>query len=132
MNKLVAQINYWRTSAKRNTKTATHLYRTKDWDACLFFCHLTLEKQLKGLIIQKTNNLSPYIHDLAKLAVIAKLQPNVTQLQQLRTMTTFNIAGRYDDIKFDFHKKCTPAFTTKYYNITKELMLWLEKEFQNK
>lgn len=132
MKQLDIQLQYWKISAKRNLKTASNLYKNKHRDACLFFCHLALEKGLKGLIVQNTRTLPPYLHDLAKLASIAKLKLTDEQLQNLRTITTFNIAGRYDDVKFAFYKKCTPVFTTKYFKLTRALFLWLEKEFQKK
>lgn len=47
----------------------------------------------------------------------------------LRVITTFNIAGRYEDEKYAFYKKCTKKFTLKYFENTKKLYLWLKKQF---
>ncbi|MEA2065116.1 MAG: HEPN domain-containing protein [Patescibacteria group bacterium] len=53
MDRINKQIEYWKKSADRNWKTATGLFQLKRYDSCLFFCHLTLEKILKGLFAKK-------------------------------------------------------------------------------
>ncbi len=126
------QVNYWKKSSERSWETASGLFKIKRYDACLFFCHLTLEKSLKGLFIKKTKNLAPYIHDLAKLSNLAQLNLPPDQIQNLRIITTFNISTRYDDIKFEFYKKCTKKYTEKYFLITKKLFLWLKKQYPKK
>lgn len=126
------QINYWKTSAERTWRVASTLFKNKHYDSCLFFCHLTIEKLLKGLVAQKTKDYAPYIHDLAELARKTNLELTDKQLENLKIITTFNIAGRYDEAKFSFYKKCTKEYTEKYYAISKELILWLEKEYLKK
>jgi HEPN domain-containing protein len=116
-----AQIKYWKESAKRSWETAQDLFKLNRRDACLFFCHLSLEKILKSLIVKHAQKTPPYIHDLAKLANLAGLKLTQGKIQELRTITIFNIAARYDEIKFQFYKKCTPIFTKKYLKITKNL-----------
>lgn len=49
-----------------------------------------------------------------------------------RVITTFNISGRYQDEKFNFYKKCTKNYTEKYLQITKELNVWLKKQYLKK
>lgn len=129
MNK---QIDYWKKSADHNWKTALDLLKTKHYDACLFFCHLTLEKLLKGLVVEHTNKQAPYIHDLEKLAIIAKLLVSPEQSEYLKTITRFNIGGRYDDEKLAFYKSCTKEYTEKYFKISNELRLWLKKQYKKK
>jgi len=126
------QINYWLASAERNRLIALDLFRLKHYDACLFFCHLALEKILKALVVRATQKPAPYIHDLAKLAGLAGIFPDSRQLSNLRTITTFNIATRYDEYKFKFSKKCTPIFSKKYLTVSNNLYLWLKKEFPKK
>lgn len=129
MNK---QIDYWKKSADHNWETALDLLKTKHYDACLFFCHLTLEKILKGLVVECTNKQAPYIHDLEKLALMATLTISPEQSEHLKTITRFNIGGRYDDEKFNFYKSINKEYAEKYLNISNELQLWLKKQYQKK
>lgn len=132
MDYIKSQINYWMKSAKRNLATAEDLFKSKHRDSCLFFCHLALEKLIKSVIVKNTKKFAPYIHDLAKLAALAELALDEKQVKNLRTITTFNIAARYDDVKLAFYKKCTPAFTKKYLSITKDLFKCIKKESPKK
>lgn len=122
------QFEYWRTLAYRTLGTAEDLFRAKRYDACLFFCHLALEKMLKALVVQRTNQPAPYIHDLEKLASVARLQMTEEQTQYFRHISTFNVAARYDDVKLAFYKQCTKHYSGQYFSITKQLYLWLKKE----
>jgi len=132
MSMLKKQIDYWEKSAERNWQTAQSLLKLKHYDFCLFVCHLTLEKLLKGLVIKQTNKAVPYTHDLERLTELAKLKLTKEQIINLKTISEFNISDRYDDIKFAFYKKCTKKYTEKYFNISKELYLCLKKQYQKK
>ena len=70
-NLITLHIQYWKTSAGRDWKTACDLYKTKHYDACLFFCHLTIEKLLKSFVVETIKKAAPYTHDLILLARLA-------------------------------------------------------------
>ena len=129
---LKKQINYWLKLAEEDWRAAQGLFKLKHYSACLFFCHLALEKILKALVVQRTQQPAPYLHDLERLALLAKISLTKNQRKYLKTITKFNIAARYDNIKLAFHKRCTPSYTRKYFKITKNLYQWLKKEFQKK
>lgn len=131
MKDIDKQVIFWKTTGERNLITSQDLFKTKHYDACLFFCHLALEKHLKGLVVLNTDDFAPYIHDLAKLAKLSGLDLSEKQLSDLRLITTFNIAGRYDDVKLNFYKQCTPAFTKKYFLVTKQLCQLIQKKYPN-
>jgi len=130
--KLQEQIDYWRKSGKENLDAAQILFKNKHFDSALFFGHLALEKILKGLTVTSTKKPALYIHDLEKLALIAKLEFDEEKAINLRSISDFNIAGRYKEAKFNFYKKCDKKYTEKHLKIIKELFLWLEKEYQKK
>lgn len=129
---LKEQIRYWEDSARRNFATAEDLLKTRHYDSCLFFCHLTLEKALKGLIVRRTHQSPPYVHDLEKLGVLAGLELDEEMRSQLRIISTFNIAARYDDVKLDFYKRCTKKYTAHYFGVTQKLCLLLKKYSRKK
>jgi len=98
----------------------------------LFFCHLALEKLLKGLVVIHSRKEAPYSHDLAKLAEMAGLEPTEKQLETLRLINSFNISGRYDSAKLEFYKMCTRKYAEKYLKITDNFFKWLEKRYPGK
>lgn len=73
MNNLKEQIDYWKKSAEKNWDAANVLFNSKHYDFCLFTAHLAIEKLLKGLVVIETKETPPFIHNLEKLARIAKL-----------------------------------------------------------
>ncbi|MBI4262371.1 HEPN domain-containing protein [Candidatus Uhrbacteria bacterium] len=127
MQYIQKHIAFWKESAERNLKTAKDLYKTRHFDACLFFCHLTLEKYLKARVIQRTSTAAPFTHDLVVLARVAHFTLTNEQETLLRTVNSFNISGRYDDYKLQFHKKATQAYTKKYLGNIDALYLWLRQ-----
>jgi len=90
-----------------------------------------LEKTLKALVMKKTGEPAPYVHHLEKLAVLSDIILTDKQREDLRTITGFNISGRYDNVKFSFYKQCDKTYTEKYFNLTKKLYLWLKKQSPN-
>ncbi|MBI2436490.1 MAG: HEPN domain-containing protein [Candidatus Magasanikbacteria bacterium] len=122
-------LKYWLVSAQNNWKTAEGLFGLKRYDACLFFCHLAIEKLLKGLIVYRTSQTPPYIHDLPKLAYTAGIDMDDNLEKELEIISSFSIAGRYDSEKFDFYKLCTPTYTQKHKIMCKKIYLWLKKMY---
>jgi HEPN domain-containing protein len=124
-------IRYWIESAEKDWDLARNLFKLKHYAYCLFFCHLTTEKLLKALVVQKTGKQAPPIHDLKRLAKLAGLKLSLEQRQRLETITTFNIKARYDDVKQDFYRKATKEYTREYLEITKEVSVWLKENLRS-
>lgn len=130
MDSFQKEINYYKESSERDFKTAEDLFKTKHYDACLFFCHLALEKILKGLLTKISQEPSPFTHDLAKLAKLSNLDLTNEQIKNLKIISDFNIARRYENYKYDFYKICTKEYTSNYLEISKSLLLWIKKSFK--
>ncbi|MBI4600140.1 HEPN domain-containing protein [Candidatus Uhrbacteria bacterium] len=113
-------------------KTADLLFENRRYDVSLFFCHLALEKLLKGLIVKRNKKPAPYIHDLAELANSAKIKISDEEIRDFGTISTFNIAGRYDSIKLQFHKRCTKQYAREQMARARNIYLWLGKEYRKK
>jgi AbiV family abortive infection protein len=120
-------VKYWRTASKEDFDTAEILFQNKKYHHALFFCHLSIEKMLKALIVMSTKSAPPLIHDLVRLAEKAGLDPNEPQKDMLAEITTFNIGARYDDYKLSFRKKARKQFTLKYLKKTAEIIAWLSE-----
>lgn len=98
----------------------------RDW--ALFVGQLSLEKLLKGLIAKQTNEAPPYIHDLVKLAHIARIKYTQTQKDKLETISRFNVEARYASVKDALYKKATPAFVREWLSIIEEMYIWLKNQ----
>lgn len=128
MLQLEKNIKQWISGADKDLEVAESLLKSKHYPQCLFFCHLSIEKLLKALIVKETKNHPPFIHDLRRLAEIAEIKLDIKQKLILDKISTFNIAGRYADKKFEFYKKYNnKEYAQKYFLITKKLFLWLKR-----
>lgn len=119
---------YWLESAERNLEIAKDNFRLGHYDWSLFFCHLTLEKVLKAVIIKK-GKIPPPIHDLYRLTKIAGVEKDADYEESLKEISTYNIEARYDDYKRSFYKKATKAYTEKWIKVCEEIFIWIKKQF---
>lgn len=91
------QISYWRDGAIEDWSVACDLIERNRIRHGLFFAHLSLEKALKSRVCRVTDDLAPRLHNLVRLAEIAKPDLQPAQLDVLAVMNAFNIEGRYPD-----------------------------------
>ena len=105
-------IKYWFSSAKQDWETTQALLKSHRYMHALFFCHLTLEKTLKGIITQNKET-PPITHDLLLLTEKAKIELSAEQAQLLSDVNAFNIRARYDDYKNSFNKRATASYAKK-------------------
>ena len=121
-------INYWLESSDKDFKTMLDLFATKNYSWSLFIGHLVIEKLLKALYINKTNEFPPMIHDLRRIAekagIILAEEPRIN----LDAITRFNINARYDNYKNDFYTLCTVEFASNWIEIIKNTRSWIKEE----
>lgn len=123
-------IRYWRKSAKEDWKVVKHLFEKRDYSYSLFLSHLTIEKILKAIYVDRLNDTPPYTHRLIHLAEKASLELTDEQSELLETITDFNLEARYPDEKFAFKNKCTKSFTENYLKKIEGMRKWLLKLVQ--
>jgi HEPN domain-containing protein len=121
-------VNHWIESSDRDFKTMLNRYQSKDYSWSLFLGHLVIEKLLKALYIKKKQEHPIPIHDLTRIADKAGIECSDEILNQLDTITTFNINARYEDIKQNFYLKCTKQFTKNWIDHITELRTWIKSQ----
>ncbi len=122
-------IDYWLVAASRDLETAEILFKSKKYNYCLFFCHLAIEKLLKGLVYKKRNSPPDFTHNLVNLAKQAKIKLTKIFESDIKEITTWNMTARYDTVKFDFYKKATIPFTKTWFAKAKEIYQWLKNQY---
>jgi HEPN domain-containing protein len=129
--KIEDHIQYWLDSAAHDWDTAENLFTSGKYDWCLFIGHLVLEKILKAIFVQDNDNtLPPKTHNLVKLA--EKTHVGLTEDQKifLDEVNDFNLDVRYPHFKNEFHKKCTKAFTERYFKQIEDTAKWLKSQIK--
>ncbi|MBI4378139.1 MAG: HEPN domain-containing protein [Nitrospinae bacterium] len=123
-------IKYWLESAEDDWRVANHLFEKGDYSYALFFGHLTIEKILKVIYVDRFGETPPFTHRLVYLAKKVSLNLTENQLELFEAITDFNMEARYPDDKFSFKKKCTKDFAEKYLTNIKEIKEWLLHQIQ--
>jgi len=120
---------HWKEGAKEAKDLARQVQDFHiDW--AFFFWHLSVEKLLKGLIVQKGLQTLA-VHDLLRLVERLDLSPTADQQQSLAEITTYNIKARYDDYKKEFYKKVTTqGYKETWIPKCDAIYTWLEQMYQ--
>ncbi len=121
-------MTYWIESSERDFKAVTHLFKSKDYSWSLFIGHLVVEKLFKACFVKVTRQYPPMIHNLVKLAELANIRLDEEKKILLTELTSFNIAGRYDDEKRLFYDKSTRVYTTRWIKNIKLIRKWIKEE----
>ncbi|MBI2980976.1 MAG: HEPN domain-containing protein [Deltaproteobacteria bacterium] len=122
-------VQYWLKGSDYDWETSRSLFRSKKYPYCLFLCHLSVEKLLKGLIVMGTKDHAPYTHNLSYLAGKLSLEFSKEQLALLEEMNDFNIEARYPDERNEFYQKSTKRLTQQYLKQAGDLREWLKKKY---
>ena len=118
-------IEYWRSHAEYDLETAQSMQTVGRYPYCLYMCHLAIEKILKGIVVEVTDDHAPYTHDLIALGDLTGIVFSDDQKKLLVAVNEFNMEARYPDWKDTFYKLATQEFTERYLSASKELYLWL-------
>ena len=116
------QILFWRTSAAEDLSVAHDLIASSHVRHGLFFAHLALEKILKAHVCKATQDISPRLHNLIRLAELTGMILQPAQLDILAEINSFNIEGRYPD-SLSIPPSQEEALI--YLNKTDEVFKWL-------
>lgn len=123
-------VNYWLQSAEHDFKAANSLFKSKKFDWCLFVGHLVLEKTLKAIFVAHNEKVPPKLHNLVKLAELARLILTEEQILFLDEVNDFNLETRYPDFKLEFYKRCTKKYAKGYLKKIKEFYQWLKSQLK--
>ena len=122
------QLNYeeWFFQSDYDLETANHMLQSERNVYCIFMCHLSLEKALKGLFVKRLNQFPPKIHDLMHFVDRLSLEPEDTHLNFLVWMTTQGITTRYADDLKRMIKIFPRERTNNIYQQTKTIQQWIK------
>ena len=123
---IAKQIIYWQDGSKEEFDVARQLIDNDKIRHGLFFAHLAIEKLLKAKVCQTTGEIAPRIHNLVRLAQVAKLSLPETTLDLLAEMNEFNLEGRYP---VPFLSPIPTSEAHDYLMKTEEVLKWLTQQF---
>lgn len=120
---LEKQMDYWVRGAESDIETAELLIFGKKFLEGLFFCHLTIEKISKALVVKNTCQLAPKSHNLSYLADLASLNIDDEQASFMSVLMKYQLEGRYPEY---YPKSPSPETVMDYLQKTKSLLKCLK------
>ena len=122
------QLNHeeWFFQSDYDLETANHMLHSGRNVYCIFMCHLSLEKALKGLFIRQLNQFPPKIHNLMYFVEQLELEPEEEHLDFLKWLNRMSVATRYvEDLK-NMIKIFPNERTESIYRQTKNIQQWIK------
>ncbi|MCS6973766.1 MAG: HEPN domain-containing protein [Cyclobacteriaceae bacterium] len=120
------QIKYWIQSADEDWETALALFELKRYLHTLFLLHLVIEKLLKAnWILDNFGNIPPFTHNLEQIYNETNMELSPEDVDFIRSLSAWNIEGRYPDYKNKLHRMATREYTLDKLEKVKKLRLCL-------
>ena len=83
---------------------------------------------MASMVILETKKFPPRIHNLVRLAEAAGIDRDKIDFEFLDKLSFYYIESRYPEEHIKLHKQVTKKLTESYYEITRRIYRWLEKQ----
>lgn len=121
-------VNHWIETSESDFQTMKTLFNSRSYSWALFLGHISVEKLLKALYVNKFSKHAPFTHNLYRLAEQIDLEISEEYSDWLDEITSFNLNARYDDYKKEFYALCTPEFTEKWIEKIEIIRIWIKEK----
>jgi HEPN domain-containing protein len=121
-------IAYWMQLARLDLESAQKSLQGESYLHCLFGCQQSLEKLLKALVVEVTNQSPPRLHNLVRLASIAGLRLDSQHETLLSKLSLEYIELRYPEELATVDEMNSREVAEEHLQQTEELFRWLEAQ----
>lgn len=94
----------------------------------IFLCHLALEKNLKALVAETIEELTPKTHDLLLLATKAEISLPKDFREFIGALNNASVVTRYPSDLENLVKAYNKEVANTYLNKTREIVAWLKQD----
>lgn len=118
----------WFFQSDYDLETAMDMFDSNRHIYCIFMCHLSLEKALKGLYVKKTGEYPSRTHSL--LFFIEKMNLDLSQpfYEFIYMLNKISVPTRYPDDLRKLFKVYSKEMTLSVLEQTKKLQLWIKQQ----
>ena len=118
----------WVEDAEYDLQSAKAMLDSGRYFFVVFMCHLTIEKLLKSVIVERQGLEPPRIHNLFGLIARAGLTIPAARRPLINELDNMSVVTRYPDGRRAIASTLTDENTTALYERTVELAQWLKQE----
>jgi len=121
-------VDYWFQLAYLDLESARRSLQGESYLHCLFGCQQSLEKLLKGMIVEKINQTPPRMHNLIRLAALAGLTLQPEHESLLSKLSLEYNEMRYPGELTTIAELNNESAAVGHLQQTEELFQWLEAQ----
>jgi HEPN domain-containing protein len=121
-------IDYWLQLARLDLDSARKSLQGDSYLHCLFGCQQALEKLLKALVVEATEQQAPRVHNLVRLASLAGVTLKPVQENLLSTLSLQYIEMRYPEELATIDELNNRQTAEEHLQQTEKLFQWLEAQ----
>ncbi|MDX9906659.1 MAG: HEPN domain-containing protein [Bacteroidales bacterium] len=125
MMNIEKQIQYWINGSNEDLITSELLIANNRYLHGLFWCHLTIEKSLKALVVKSTGEIPPKTHNLIWLLGKTDIQINPEIENLIGSLMVYQLEGRYPE---QYPSTPSKELALEIFTQTKEFHQWLMKK----
>lgn len=118
----------WYFQSDYDLETAVDMLKSGRTVYCIFMCHLSLEKALKGLLIKKTGEYPSKSHSLIYFVDKLELELNENFSEFIFMLNKISVPTRYPDDLRKLFVAYTRERTQSILDQTKEVQLWIKQQ----
>lgn len=119
------QIEYWQNGSLDDFETAKVLIDNRRYIHGLFFCHLSIEKIIKAIVVKTTHEIPPKSHDLFFLSKKANIDLPEDRQSIIQILMKYQLEGRYPEY---FPEMPQQNVVAGYLKQTNELLKWFREK----
>lgn len=121
------KVLYWLEIADYDLDTARDMLKAKRYVYVGFMCHQAVEKAMKA-VVASTGVFPPKIHNLEKLAAVARLDDKLSNEQKavLAFLEPMNLESRYPDAQRTIAQWLTAKRSRELVSETEEFLCWIK------
>ncbi len=118
----------WLKQADYDIETAEIMFDNKRYFYAVFMCHLSIEKALKGIHLERLKEIPPKTHNLVYLVEKIKLRLPENLYDSVFALNRVSVPTRYPDDIQRMLKDYNEERTKKVIESGKEVLQWLKKQ----
>ena len=120
----------WVEDADYDLQSAKAMLESGRYFFVVFMCHLTIEKLLKAVIVEKTGTSPPRIHNLVGLAARCGLDIPDRHRQLVNQLDNMSVVTRYPDGRRQIADALTEERVNSMFSDTMEFAEWIRAELE--
>ncbi|HHT9106792.1 MAG TPA: HEPN domain-containing protein [Candidatus Wujingus californicus] len=126
---MAKSLQEWLRQADYDINTAEYMFNGGRYFYTIFMCHLSMEKALKGLYLERLKEIPPKTHNLIYLLNKMGIKPEEPIGKFLVKLNEASVVTRYPEELSTLQKDFTQPVANDILSKSKEVLQWIKAQF---